>query len=77
MNWQQIEGHWKELHGKVRQQWGKLSDEDLDEIHGNRQVLSGRIQRVYGITQDEAEKQIKRFAETVMEEPAPARRANS
>ncbi len=62
MNWDRIEGNWKQLTGKVRQQWGKLTDDDLDVIDGRREQLAGRIQEVYGISKDEAEKQIERFS---------------
>jgi uncharacterized protein YjbJ (UPF0337 family) len=62
MNWDRIEGNWKQFSGKVRQQWGKLTDDDLDVIDGRREQLAGRIQEVYGITKDEAEKQIERFS---------------
>ena len=62
MNWDRIEGNWKQFSGKVRQQWGKLTDDDLDVIDGRREELAGRIQEVYGVSKDEAEKQIERFA---------------
>jgi uncharacterized protein YjbJ (UPF0337 family) len=62
MNWDRIEGNWKQLSGKVRQQWGKLTDDDLDVIDGRRDELAGRIQEVYGVTKDEADRQIERFA---------------
>jgi uncharacterized protein YjbJ (UPF0337 family) len=62
MNWDRIEGNWKQFQGKVRQQWGKLTDDDLDVIDGRREELAGRIQEVYGISKDEAEKQIERFS---------------
>jgi uncharacterized protein YjbJ (UPF0337 family) len=65
MNWDRIEGNWKQFSGKVRQQWGKLTDDDLDTIGGKREELSGRIQEVYGISRDEADKQIDRFATTL------------
>lgn len=58
MNKDRIEGSWKELKGKVKQQWGKLTDDDLDEIEGNYEILSGRLQKAYGISQEEAEKRI-------------------
>ena len=61
MNWNRIEGNWKQFRGKVRQQWGKLTDDDLDVIQGRREELSGRIQEVYGMAKDEAERQIERF----------------
>lgn len=61
MNTDTIEGNWKEFKGKVKEQWGKLTDDRLDVINGKRDQLSGEIQQAYGITKDEAEKQIKDF----------------
>ncbi len=58
MNWDRIEGNWKQFKGKVRQQWGNLTDDDLDTVEGNRQELAGKIQERYGIAKDEAERQI-------------------
>jgi len=62
MNWDRIEGNWKQFSGKVRAQWGKLTDDDLDVIDGRREELAGRIQEVYGVSKDEADQQIERFA---------------
>ena len=62
MNWDRIEGNWKQLSGKVRAQWGKLTDDDLDVIDGRREELAGRIQEAYGVTKDEADQQIDKFA---------------
>ena len=61
MNWDQVEGNWKQFKGKVQQQWGKLTNDHLDVIAGNRKLLSGKIQEAYGISKDEAEEQIKKF----------------
>jgi uncharacterized protein YjbJ (UPF0337 family) len=58
MNWDRVEGNWKTFKGKVRQQWGKLTDDDLDVIGGRREELIGRIQNAYGMARDEAEKQV-------------------
>ncbi len=58
MNWDRIEGNWKQFKGNVKQQWGKLTDDQLDVILGKRDQLAGRIQESYGITKDEAEKQL-------------------
>jgi uncharacterized protein YjbJ (UPF0337 family) len=58
MNWDRIEGNWKQFKGNVQQQWGKLTDDQLDVIAGKREHLSGMIQEIYGITKDETEKQI-------------------
>ena len=58
MNWDRIEGNWKQLTGKVQQQWGKLTNDDLDLIAGKREQLAGKLQERYGIAKDEAEKQL-------------------
>jgi uncharacterized protein YjbJ (UPF0337 family) len=58
MNWDRVEGNWKQLRGKVRQQWGKLTDDDIDLVEGRREELTGRLQQRYGMAKDEAERQI-------------------
>ena len=58
MNWDRIEGNWKQLTGKAQVQWGKLTNDDVDVIAGKREQLSGKIQERYGVAKDEAEKQI-------------------
>ena len=58
MNWDRVEGNWKELKGKVQQKWGKLTNDDLDVIEGKRQELAGRLQQRYGVAKDEAEHEI-------------------
>lgn len=58
MNWDQIEGNWKQVAGKVKQQWGKLTDDDITRINGRREELAGCLQESYGITKDEAERQL-------------------
>lgn len=59
MNWERIEGNWKQLKGKVIEQWGQLTDDDLDVIAGKREQLAGKLQERYGIAKDEAERQVK------------------
>ena len=61
MNWDRIEGNWKQLKGTVIEQWGKLTDDELDRIAGKREQLAGRLQQNYGIAKDEAERQIDAF----------------
>ena len=61
MNWDRIEGNWKQFKGNVKQQWGKLTDDQLDVIAGKRDMLAGKIQEAYGITKDEAEKQLAKW----------------
>ncbi|WP_084565857.1 CsbD family protein [Mesorhizobium sp. LSHC440A00] len=52
MDWNRVEGNWKQFKGKVKEQWGKLTDDDLDRIAGNRDQLEGTIQERYGIEKD-------------------------
>ena len=61
MNSDIIEGNWKEIKGKVKQQWGKLTDDDLDVINGMREELIGKIQVAYGKDRNEAEKEVNNF----------------
>ena len=61
MNWDRIEGNWKQLKGKVREHWGRLSDDEFDTIAGKRDKLAGSLQNSYGIAKDDAEKQVKEF----------------
>lgn len=58
MNWDRIEGQWKQFTGKAKEQWGKLTNDDLDVIEGNRDQLIGKIQERYGIAKDEARRQV-------------------
>jgi uncharacterized protein YjbJ (UPF0337 family) len=62
MNWDRIEGGWKQMTGKVKEQWGKLTDDDMTEIAGKRDILLGKIQAKYGLAKDEAERQVDDFA---------------
>ncbi len=61
MNWDRVEGNWKTFKGQVRQQWGKLTDDDLDVISGKREELVGRIQNAYGLARDEADRQVSEW----------------
>ena len=64
MNWEQIEGHWKQAVGKAKEQWGKLTDDDLDVVAGRRDQLAGLIEKRYGLAKDEAEKQLAAWQRT-------------
>jgi len=57
MNWDQVEGKWKQLKGDVRKQWGKLTDDDLEYMAGSRDKFVGRLQERYGVAREEAQKQ--------------------
>jgi uncharacterized protein YjbJ (UPF0337 family) len=59
VNWDQIQGNWKQFMGRARQQWGKLTDDDLEQAKGHRDELVGRIQERYGIEREEAERQVR------------------
>jgi uncharacterized protein YjbJ (UPF0337 family) len=61
VNWDIIEGKWKQYKGKMKAQWGKLTDDDFDLVEGRRDQLVGKIQERYGITRDEARKQVDEF----------------
>ena len=63
MNWDRIEGNWKLLKGKAKEQWGKLTDDELDVAAGKRDQLVGVIQNRYGVAKDDAEKRLDAWAE--------------
>jgi uncharacterized protein YjbJ (UPF0337 family) len=65
MNTDIIEGKWTELKGAVKQKWGKLTDDDMAEINGNRDILAGKIQKNYGLARDEVEKQLKAWEDDI------------
>jgi uncharacterized protein YjbJ (UPF0337 family) len=56
--WDRIAGNWKQFKGEVRKQWGDLTDDELEQIHGQRDVLVGKVQERYGIAKDEAARQV-------------------
>ena len=61
MNWDQVEGKWKQYKGSVREKWGKLTDSDIEVIRGQRDQLVGRIQERYGIAKEAAQEQVDQF----------------
>ena len=63
--WDQIAGQWKQMRGRVRTQWGKLTDDDLEQIAGRRDMLAGKLQERYGIEKEEANKQVDRWADNL------------
>jgi len=58
MNWDQVEGKWKQMKGSIREKWGQLTDSDYEQIAGNRDKFVGRLQERYGYTRDKAEKEL-------------------
>lgn len=65
MNWDQIKGNWKEMQGKVKSEWGKLTDDDLTQIGGKKDELVGRLQKLYGHSKEQAEKHIDDFIKKI------------
>jgi uncharacterized protein YjbJ (UPF0337 family) len=61
MNWNQVEGNWKQLKGKIKAKWGDFTDDDIDKINGRREELLGKIQKAYGVGKEEAERQVNDF----------------
>ena len=61
MNRDTLEGQWMQLKGKVRQQWGRLTDDEIDRMQGNAEMLIGRIQERYGQSREEAEREVDRW----------------
>ncbi|MGH9684680.1 MAG: CsbD family protein [Candidatus Acidiferrales bacterium] len=65
MNWDQVQGTWKQYKGKAKEKWGQLTDDDLNVIDGQRQQLVGKIQERYGIAKEAAERQADEFVKTL------------
>ena len=64
MNKDTLKGQWMQFKGTVRKQWGKLTDDDLDQIHGDIEILAGKVQERYGRTREESQKDVARFLES-------------
>lgn len=58
MNWDQVEGNWKQFSGKVKEQWNELTDDELDAVAGRREQLEGKIQARYGKTKEEVKEEV-------------------
>lgn len=61
MNWDRIQGNWKQMKGALRTKWGKLTDDEFDQLAGHKDKLVGKIQERYGIEKDEAERQVNEW----------------
>jgi uncharacterized protein YjbJ (UPF0337 family) len=61
MNEDIAKGNFKQLKGKIKQQWGKLTDDEIDQMEGNAEILAGKLQERYGLNRDDAERQAKEF----------------
>lgn len=69
MNWDQIEGNWKQFQGEAKRRWGKLTDDDMTEISGHKDKLLGKLQERYGYAKEQAEREAREFADA-MKQPA-------
>jgi uncharacterized protein YjbJ (UPF0337 family) len=76
MNWDQVKGKWKQVKGSAKTHWGKLTDDDLDVVAGQRDQLVGRIQERYGIAKDDAQRQVDEWNRTLDEENEYQRQRN-
>jgi uncharacterized protein YjbJ (UPF0337 family) len=61
MNWDRVEGNWKQLSGKFKEKWGQLTDDDMAQINGKREQLEGKIQERYGHGKDQVKKDVDEF----------------
>jgi uncharacterized protein YjbJ (UPF0337 family) len=61
MNWDQIEGKWKQYKGSFKEKWGKLTDSDLDVVAGKRDQLVGKVQERYGIAKEQAQREVDEY----------------
>lgn len=75
MNWDQVQGKWKQTKGRVQEKWGRLTDDDLNVIDGKRQQLVGKIQEHYGIAREVAERQADEFVKNLQAEEQREERA--
>lgn len=64
MNSDTLQGNWKQLKGKAKEKWGKLTNDDLDVIEGRGEQLAGKIQERYGKSREEAEREVKDFCKS-------------
>jgi uncharacterized protein YjbJ (UPF0337 family) len=65
MNWDRIEGNWKQFSGKVKEKWGQLTDDDLAQVNGNREQLEGILQKRYGYAKDQAKQELDRWSDSL------------
>jgi uncharacterized protein YjbJ (UPF0337 family) len=65
MNWDRVQGNWKQLKGTVRAKWARLTDDHLNEIDGQREILAGKLQEAYGIGKEEADRQIDDWQKSI------------
>jgi uncharacterized protein YjbJ (UPF0337 family) len=77
MNWDQVEGKWKQYRGQVREKWGELTDDDIGVIGGNKDALIGRLQERYGFAKERAAEEVDSFIATLKHQPVESVRSSS
>ena len=77
MNSDQLAGKWKQVKGAAKQQWGKLTDDDIESINGRQESLVGKLQERYGIAKEEAQRRADEWVKTLSHDPAPPKPATS
>jgi uncharacterized protein YjbJ (UPF0337 family) len=70
MNRDTLEGQWAQLKGRAREQWGKLTDDDLDQVRGKAEQLAGKVQERYGVAKDEASRQVDTWLRDIDKTPS-------
>jgi uncharacterized protein YjbJ (UPF0337 family) len=69
-----LQGQWKQFQGKIKEKWGKLTDDELTQINGRRDMLIGKLQEKYGMAKERAEKEVQNFEESLMHDASSKRR---
>ncbi len=73
MNWDQLEGKWKQFTGSARERWGKLTDDDLDAIRGRKEIPVGRLQERYGMAREQADREADEWSRQLFDKDYSAR----
>jgi len=69
MNWEQIEGRWNEMKGRIRQKWGQMTDDEFEQIAGKKDQFVGWLQKKYGYTKEQAERELDEFGRSFEQQP--------
>jgi uncharacterized protein YjbJ (UPF0337 family) len=65
MDWNRVEGNWKQLKGKIKEKWGELTDDDIERMAGNREQFEGKLQEKYGIGKDQVKAKVEEWLKTL------------
>lgn len=74
MNRDTLEGNWRQIRGEIKRRWGRLTDDDLVEIAGRREVLLGKLQELYGLARETAERELEKLRESTVDADSAARK---